>query len=167
VNSASQARQPIRVVYAATRGEILRWYARSWVTPSPFWGMRLITLGSLTVFVALAVRAHHSSIAAGVGTWALCVLAYVAFVFLYPQVRYRRRERTLEISPEGVESWAGELHSRTAWRKTRGLGRMGREALLIRTGGGVYVIPRRAFASDAEMDRFYDAAVRWSEAARS
>jgi hypothetical protein len=161
VTSATSTPAPFRVVYSAGRAEIAGWYARSWITPSPLWMPRLITLGSLTVLAVLAARARHWPPVQSAVTWALCVLAYVAFVFLYPQATYRRRERTLEISPEGVESWAGHFHGRTPWRKIRGVSKVGKTAVLIRTPTGVYVVPRRAFGSDAEMDAFYEAAIRW------
>lgn len=65
------------------------------------------------------------------------------------------------ISPAGLEETTAMSTSRLAWAGIRNVMKVGGYLLIVINGHAVHVIPRRAFASQAQFDAFFEQTAAW------
>jgi hypothetical protein len=142
----------LSVVYALRRDEIWRWYKAAWKRRLwPFHAFMLLM--PIGLFLAL----HHD------GGWMSAVvsggvigLMACAFMVVYPQIRYRPEERSLTVDDAGVRGVRGKTDYFVKWAKIAGVEDDG-DCLVIRERGqNAFIIPHRAFASEADRSAFRD-----------
>lgn len=145
--------------YSSTRSEVWRAYWRLW--RSRLWR---IHVAAALVFAFLmswlmpeladpAGWAASSSIGFGV---------VVLFSATYPQMVFKKSERTLTVTAEGWSTQIGSKSGARKWNEVTAV-REQSGAIFIGSKSGALIIPRRAFASDAERNRFLSDVKDWQQ----
>ena len=148
------------VRYRPTRSDVWRayWFPRD---------RRALRLGRLAVsaFLVFAGVAILRDQSAGLAWRA--IQASFLFLFavlgspLYPLLRFKSDERTLEIAPSGIATTIGRRSGQIAWRQVARIDSDGQRLYIIGKSGNSFVVPVDAFASDAERSQFVQSATRW------
>ena len=141
---------PIEIRYSSRRAEVWNWYWRSWL--KGFWRVHLAVT---VVICALAFALRGSappevSILRGLVTSALVVAAMV----LYPQLMFKRQERTLIANEDGVQTTIGRLSGSKTWREISSISEQQGYIVLSTRKKNALIVPPRAFGSDEERADF-------------
>jgi hypothetical protein len=141
------------VRYRSTRREIWSWYWRMWRRKLWFIHALVLVFCSWATLDFLARRDATLSvsdliIAALVG--AICI----AWFPIYPLLRFKPEERTLTIDEQGWSTTIGKISGTRAWKAVRSVEKEGEAIVITGRNLNALIVPRRAFASDAERDEF-------------
>ena len=149
---------PVTLRYRTTRAEIWAWYWREW--RRRFWIFWL--LGGVAVGGIVLGDTHDPLLAAG------AVAALFAAFAAWPQLSFKRQDRTLVLGPDGIDTTIGAKHAIRPWRE---IGEVRETAmyvvLTVAATGNAFLIPYRAFRNDAERRAVLDAIAKWRAAARA
>lgn len=125
-------------------------YWREWARPTGLW--RFHVLIGLAVGFAVAVRgdlSHFSpsrfAITALVATFTSIVLFSV-----WPQIRFKPQTRVLTLNAEGFKTTIGTRSGQRHWRDIRQIEEHEGTIVIIGNNGNAMIVPRRAFATDAD-----------------
>jgi len=107
----------------------------------------------------------------------LVTLVFFAFFVVSPQLSYKPRERILHVGPEGLDTASGTMSTKRKWEDISLVVEHPRYIALTVAGGSflgfcwlrmingnAFVIPRRAFESDANFLEFARAVHQWHSA---
>ena len=146
------------VEYASSRSEIWRAYWFAWRC-----GMFLkIVHLSTALFIFLVVLPARGVIIAA--TIALNIVTYFPFV---PLLLFKPQTRILRIDRQGFLTQIGRRSSTRSWKNIARIERMpSGEVLLIGRSTNMMIIPRRAFATQQQLDVFFGQVAAWHAEAR-
>jgi hypothetical protein len=141
---------PIEIRYSSRRAEVWNWYWRSWLK-----GLWLVHLAFAVAICAWAFALRGSaspevSILRGLGTSALVVAAMV----LYPQLMFKRQERTLIANEDGVRTTIGRRSGSKTWSEISSISEQQGYIILSSRKKNAFIVPPRAFGSDEERTDF-------------
>jgi YcxB-like protein len=152
--------------YRSTRSDIWRAY---WF-PRDRRALRLarVAVSAFLVFSGVAILRDEN----GAFAWS-AVLASFLFLFafvgspLYPLLRFKSDQRTLEIGPAGISTTIGRRSGQIAWRQVARIDSDGQRLYIVAKNGNSFVVPVDAFPSDAERNQFIQFATGWLRDARA
>jgi hypothetical protein len=166
VGASNPRAQPMTVQYRNTISDLL-WF-NAYTIPR-LRGMQILSLIIVLVFGYLFASTLRPIQAPVPTKWAVfTVLMIGALLFVavttilftlvssYPRYgRAVREEHTVSLTEEGIVEQG--IHSRqtTAWAGVQRVRRTRRAVLIYQSETGAHIIPRRAFDSDADFDRFF------------
>jgi hypothetical protein len=126
------------------------------------WVFHLL-IGVSTVGLVLAIEGRSSSI----GLWQIVgatsvALLFVASVAAYPQIVFKPQERWLQIRHDGMATRIKSMRREYRWSEVVALTEFGDTINIGLSSGNAFIVPRRAFANDADRTAFLNAALQWS-----
>lgn len=150
---------PLTVRYATTRAELWRFYLHAW--RNGLWRQH----AAIAVFLLLAgvLFTRGAPLAAGAVSGAGLALVAVAFLFAWPQLRYKPQERVLTIAPSGVTTEIAGKSGSWAWSDIAAVEESPGEVILRNRSGNAFIVPARAFAAPARRKVFAERARRWRQ----
>lgn len=145
---------PISLRYRSARREVWTFYWWCWRQPQGLWRIHAF-YGGLLAAVAL-------SHAFGAPLRTSLPLALVAFVLpgaimaAVPQILFKPRERTLTVDEAGLRTTIGKMSGEQSWDQVMTI--LALDDLIAIVGKNLkgFIVPRRAFASDAERTEFLE-----------
>ena len=150
----------IEVRYSSSRRDVWLWYRKAWI--SRLWVFHLVVSLSVTAAILWVESGSHpvgpAQIAGAIGV----ALLLIAAMATYPQVVFKAQERWLQIRPDGMATRIKSMSRQYSWGEVAKLTAVGDSINIGLRSGNAFIIPRRAFASDADRTAFLDAARRWS-----
>lgn len=151
----------VTITYRSTRAVVARWYWHS-LAHNPkhqlFWLLCMLALGYMG-FVWPRILGFGPA-ARALGT-VVAPLAGATFFALYPQVRFKPQERTLTISPAGVDVSVGALSKFIPWAEVAGVDEW-REIVRISSRNlNALLIPFVAFATVEDRREFVARCRMW------
>lgn len=106
------------------------------------------------------VQGHH------VVTAVLVTCGVLAFLPLYPLIRFQPEQRTLTIEPEGIQTTIGKRHGELPWRAIERVAPEGDRIYLVGRSQNSFIVPDHAFSSAEERAEFLRLATQWCEDAK-
>ena len=154
------------IQYRSSRSDIWRAY---WFPPE----CRLLRVGMTLLSAVLGLEAFWIArdesifivprIVGGVLLFCLAVFGSP----IYPLLRFKPAERTLEIGPDGISTTIGRRCGKVAWSHVARIVADSSHVYVLAKGGNSFVVPMQAFSNDAERDRFIGLATRWLDEAQA
>jgi hypothetical protein len=142
----------LSVVYALRRDEVWRWYKVAWKHRLwPFHAFMLV----MPIGLFLALRHDGDWLNAVVSGGIIGLIACV-FMVVYPQIRYRPEERTLTVDDAGVRGVRGKSDYFVKWEKIARVEDDGDSLVISERKLNAFIVPHRAFASNADRAAFRD-----------
>jgi hypothetical protein len=86
---------------------------------------------------------------------------------LYPLLRFKSDERTLEIAPTGISTTIGRKSGQIAWGQVADIDSHAQRIFIIGKNGNSFIVPDAAFSNDAERTEFIELANRWLREAKA
>lgn len=152
--------------YASSRGEIWRWYWRSWAKPRGLWLYHALIALMVTATIALRSKGGFPTSRFS-GVLLVAFAACVVIFPLFPQVSFKSAVRTLTADPTGIRTSIGSRRGTVPWKKIATIQDTGSEICIVGRGGNAFVIPFRAFASESNRQVFLHDIQSWREAGDS
>lgn len=148
--------------YAATRGEIWRWYWRAWARPAGLWRYH-VAYGVVAAFAAALVNGLDwlSTTVLGFGA----ILCCIALLPLWPQLRFKPQVRTLELDESGFRTSIGRINGSRRWFEIQSVRDDGNTLAITSHNGNAMIIPRRAFGEGIDRERFVAEIEAWHKRA--
>ena len=150
----------IEVRYSASRRDVWLWYRKAWI--SRLWVFHLVVGLSVTGAILWVESGSNpvgpAQIAGAIGV----ALLLIALTAAYPQIVFKAQERWLQIRPDGMAPGIKPISRQYSWGDVARLTALGDTINIGLRNGNAFIVPRRAFASDADRTAFLDAAYRWS-----
>lgn len=140
--------------YATTRGEIWRWYWRAWARPAGLWRHH-VAFGVVTTVAAASKSGFATRVwlpAALIGFAA--ILCCLVLFPLWPQIRFKRQVRTLELDESGYRTSIGRISGARRWSEIRSVNDDGDAVIITTRKGSAMLIPRRAFGQGIDRQQF-------------
>ena len=132
----------------------------------------LLVAGTLLI----ASNDHAVGVADFANATGIVSFAFLFFV-VFPQLSYKPRERTLEMSASGLDTSIGTQSGHRSWRDISSISDAGETIVCVVAGGiplmigwlrtrngNAYVIPNRAFVDAAQRTAFLDQITAWHRA---
>jgi hypothetical protein len=140
----------ITLTYRSSRSEVWRWYARAWSRPRGLWRVHLaFFVGTIALMLWQRSRTHRLEATDLAIALALGALG-VAFLALWPQLRFKPQERVLTFDELGAHTVIGSRSGSVPWAEVATI-EVDHDVIAITgTNGNAFLIPSRAFASDDE-----------------
>jgi hypothetical protein len=137
--------------YAATRGEIWRWYWHTWARPAGLWRHH-VAYGVVAALAAALVNGLDwlSAAVLGIGATLCCS----ALLPLWPQVRFKPQVRTLEVDESGYRTSIGRINGTRRWFEIQSVYDDGNTVAITTRNGSAMIIPHRAFSEGIDRQRF-------------
>ena len=133
--------------YAATRGEIWRWYWRAWARPAGLWRHH-VAYGAVAAFAAALINGLDLLSSAFLGL--AVILCCIALLPLWPQFRFKPQVRTLELDESGFTTSIGRLNGSRRWFEIQAVRDDGNTLVITGRNGSAMIIPRRAFGEGVD-----------------
>ena len=150
--------------YCSSRKEIWRWYWRTWA--HGLWRFHVLIALLVATFQAEIRGFSNFRPLTFVGTAFAAVLACMLFFSLWPQIRFKRAERTLSADPSGWTTKVGSLTGARSWHEIREIVEEPGTICIVGSNRNALVIPARAFEGDAARRRFLADIREWHQSAR-
>lgn len=144
--------------YAATRGEIWRWYWRAWARPTGLWRHH-VACGVVAALAAALINGYSWRGSAVLGV--AVILCCIALLPLWPQIRFKPQIRTLEVDESGFRTSIGRLNGSRRWSEIRSVHDEDGTVVITTHNGSAMLIPRRAFDEGIDRQRFVADVVAW------
>ena len=146
--------------YTSSRAEVWHCYWRLW--RARLWWLHAVLAIALTAL--LARRLDASDPGHLVLYFSGALISIVCLSAVWPQLKFKDEERTLNVGPEGWSTAVGDVSGRRSWSEVDAVQSVG-EAVEIRSStGNALIVPLRAFSSAEQMHRFVGEARAWHEA---
>jgi hypothetical protein len=153
------------VAYASTRREIWRAYWRAWARPAGLWRMHAVIGLVFAVSRVGPTGLGEGSLTRFLTDFAGATLLCVLVLPLYPQLRFKPQKRTLTVDETGYRTQIGKRSGARTWEEVAAVEEDRDAIVLANRNGNLMIVPRRAFATDAERRAFLTDAQRWHAAA--
>jgi hypothetical protein len=160
-----QGNQAQTIRYSSSRQEVWRWYWRAWAKPRGLWRYHTLLALILAVAHAEARGLSRFSTTAFLTTTAVAMLFCMLLFSLWPQIRFKRMERSLSVSPTGWSTQIGSLSAARSWNDVREIIEEGGAIVVVGTNQNALIIPSRAFADEGNRRRFLTSVRIWHGAA--
>lgn len=149
------------VQYASTRAEIWHWYWRAWARPKGLWRYHIL----ISLLSAIGVTTLEKQRTFDAGRFALIflitMLGCVVLLPLWPQIRFKPSVRTLKIDEKGFETVIGRRSGSRGWKEVRSVEQSDGAIVITGINNNAFIVPARAFTSEQDRLRFYEAARRF------
>jgi hypothetical protein len=156
----------VTIKYALTRAEIVRTFLTSLGRSPKFLAIILIYAVGLG-WLVLAMRGAlsrsltlHDFIVA-----ILWVIGALLFMPLWLFIRGKTDERTVTVSPEGIDTTIGRLNGKVPWKKVKLVTDTSEHVVIVGTTGDAFFIPNRAFPEPGQRAEFILLINQWRNAA--
>jgi hypothetical protein len=136
----------IKIEYSSLRREVWKFYWRSW--RQRLWKIHLLVFVAVTL-LAFEYFAMQGFVAPNGAMLAFgCGFFSIAWMPIFPLLRFRPQTRSLEIDAEGISTTIGKISARRLWQEIASITEAdGNIVVLVKTGNA-FIIPPRAFDSE-------------------
>jgi YcxB-like protein len=80
---------------------------------------------------------------------------------IYPLLRFKPDQRTLEIGPDGISTTIGRRSGKVQWTQVARIVTDSGHLYILGKSGNSFVVPLTAFSNNAERSQFIELATRW------
>jgi hypothetical protein len=141
----------LEVQYTSKRSEVWSWYWRSW--REWIWKVHAVLFFALTIsfFVLVGGPSHPLSgilVSNGLAVGAL------AFMAIYPQLRFKPERRSLVLNDNGLSTKIGRKTGSRSWREIKSVAEEMGYVVITAKNRNAFIIPPRAFDGSEERDNF-------------
>jgi hypothetical protein len=114
--------------------------------------------------VTIALRSHErfttpKFLATMVVVFAICVAVFP----VWPQIAFKPAVRTLTADPTGIRTSIGKREGSVKWKDVAAIQVRGTEICISGRHGNAFVVPARAFGSEADRLKFLGDIKSWHE----
>lgn len=88
-------------------------------------------------------------------------LGAIAWLPLVPMIAFKAQERSLSVDEGGYSTVIGKQSGERRWAAIRLIADVRDDIVLVGTNGNAMIIPRRAFATDEERQKFLASIKAW------
>jgi hypothetical protein len=150
------------IQYASSRSEVWRWYWRAWAKPNGLW---LFHVAFGVLFAASFTFSAHEpfNIIRFILIVVLVTVACMVLFPLWPQIRFKPSMRSLSIDPSGISTTIGKLSASRDWNEVNSIVDNNEEIVIVGKNRNAFIIPKRAFQSDAARQEFLRDATHWHQ----
>jgi len=159
-NSVKMART---VQYASTRSEVWRWYWRAWW--KRLWVFHVVVFLSVCGVVLLLLWTNDLVRPANVVLAVAGGLVAIVWMPLFPIIQFKPQTRTLTLEERGITTALGSKSAVPTWGQIRSVADEDGAIVIVGKNENAFIIPARAFVSEAERAEFLDYAKRAFQAA--
>jgi hypothetical protein len=155
------------IKYALKRRDVWDAYWSAWRNG---WSLKLAQafIAGCVFFVALSRLAPRGSAALReIVLASVCALLSIAWLPIYPLIRFKPQTGTLTVGPEGISTFIGRHTGEVPWAAIGSVRREGERLYIGRTNGNAFAIPVHAFANPEERVQFEEEVTRLWHAARA
>ena len=150
------------VRYHSSRREIWHWYWRTWRQPRGLWRIHAVIALGAFVTVLLLIAPPVRPIPWIYGIWAvLAALLSVAWLPLWPMIRFKPQLRTLEVSRRGLRTSVGKLTGEKSWREIASIEEACGCICIEMPTSSAFLVPERAFPSAIARNEFLRSIQDW------
>ncbi len=149
--------------YSSSRLEVMRLYARTW--RARLWKMHALLLLGATLGIGTLLSEGRGGVAPwviGAGAGLLCIASLAA----WPLAAFKSQDRLLVVDRAGLRTTIGDRTGTLAWLDVDAIEPADGCVHIQRSNLNAFIVPRRAFASDDELDAFLRDARAWLLAGR-
>ena len=150
--------------YKSFRSEIWWWYWQSWA--NRLWQTHIFLSVIISTVIWVSLRPMFSLkqfVDIFLGT--LVVIVFV--LALFPQVRFKKQERSLTINDQGISTEIGKLSGNILWNEVKSITEKNNYIIITRRNGNAMLIPPRAFADGTEKEGFLADMNIWFSASKT
>jgi hypothetical protein len=152
--------------YSSTRAEVWRWYWRAWAAPNGLWRVHALAVVAIAaVLWPLGLSPVHQPWRFFEIAGVLVVVA-LAFMILWPQLRFKSKSRVLKVDANGWSTQIGDLSGSRSCKDVLAVEDGDGAIVLVSANGSAIIVPNRAFADDTARGEFLCAVRRWHEEAK-
>ncbi|GLQ97283.1 YcxB family protein [Dyella mobilis] len=144
--------------YKSSRAEVWHWYWSAW--RSKYWWWHLL-IGAAATWETLAVEGGELSLSRCLVRFIWITPTIIAICAAWPQIAFKRQERTLEVGPEGWSTRIAKKSGSRTWRMVGAIQSNDESIFIVSTSGNALIIPKRAFQSEASREAFLTDIRRW------
>lgn len=140
----------IELHYTSQRDEVWQWYWRTW--RERLWKLHvlLFVILSVSFFVLVGGPSHPLS---GILVSVALALGALAFMAVYPQLRFKPERRLLVLDKDGLRTTVGKKSGSRSWREIKSVADLSGYVIITGKNGNAFIIPPRAFDSPATCER--------------
>jgi len=151
----------ITIKYKSSRGEITHWYWRMW--RNRLWKIHSVFI--LMIFLFFVTSEGHWPIQDFRFLEHAIYVSLFSLIFfvLFPQVKFKPQLRTLTVDENGIKTMIGHKSGTVSWSEIIEIEDTSEYISIIRKTLNAFVVPRRAFQSDADRNQFLDAIQQWQQ----
>ena len=134
----------IELHYTSQRNEVWQWYWKTW--RERLWKLHvpLFVILSVSFFVIAGGPSHPpSSIIVAIAL----TLGALAFMVVYPQLRFKPQRRFLVLNEDGLRTTIGKKSGSRSWREIKSVAELSGYVIITGKNGNAFIIPPRAFDS--------------------
>ncbi|HVY86115.1 MAG TPA: YcxB family protein [Caulobacterales bacterium] len=153
------------IEYASTRGEIWRWYWRSW--RRGLWVTHAVVFCWVSGVVLLLLWSTDLLRPMNVVLALVAGIASIAWMPLFPMIQFKPQTRTLTVDERGISTTIGAKSGVRKWDEIRSVADEEGAIVVVVKTKNAFIIPARAFASDADRADFLNYAKAAFQAAHS
>ncbi|TAK90904.1 MAG: YcxB family protein [Burkholderiaceae bacterium] len=146
------------LTYSSSRAEVMRLYWRLW--KARLWRVHLVVF-SISAFGAYTLLEGHETFQGRLVGSALAGAACIALFIAYPLLAFKSQSRVVVVNEVGISTSIGTKHGALAWSDVQSIERTSECVYIIRKTLNAYIIPNRAFKSNAEANEFFRAISSW------
>lgn len=133
--------------YSSRRSEVMKLYWRSW--RRGLWKIQARIFAGVAAGLLLVLRLSGVSTGYAIAAALLGGLISIAWLPLFPLWKFKPQRRTLTVDAEGLKSTIGDQSGERRWSDFAGVAEVDGAIMLVGTNGNAFIVPPRAFPSDA------------------
>jgi hypothetical protein len=151
--------------YRSRRAEVWRWYWRCWLRPHGLWRYHAALFVAVAGMVLWATTRFQAFPPRILAVAILLGLASIAWLPLWPLLRFKSSERMLNLDESGASTTIGAKSGEVLWRDVARIDEAGNVIAITARAGNAFLIPDRAFATAAERAAVLATMTAWHRAA--
>jgi hypothetical protein len=149
----------ITLQYTSSRQEVWRWYWRKW--RRSLWMVHGF-FAIVIVFIAFTARSDTFMFTPLRAVYALLAVAGMEVFFIgFPQLAFKPQGRTFAVNETGIATRIGRRRASINWSSIKSIEDIQGEIIVSRRNGNAFLIPERAFLSQAERTDFLSKINNW------
>ncbi len=146
------------LAYHSDRTEVALLYWKIWKQKLWKIHMQVFLLVSVTAFTQLP-SGYQASLRIALSIFfGLCVISLFA---IYPLAAFKSQLRNIVVDDCGVKTTIGNRSGELTWDEVQNIEHTGKCVYVTRKNLNSYIVPRRAFRSESEMQDFIVAISKW------
>ncbi|MFC5473531.1 YcxB family protein [Paraherbaspirillum soli] len=146
------------IVYHSAKAEVMRWYWKVW--KQKLWQIHVLAFLLASAVASIFLRGASDTYA-HIAWSAIAGFAVIVFFALYPLAAFKSQLRTLVVNESGIKTSIGAKSGQLGWGEVRSIERVDGCIYIVRKNYNSYIVPRRAFTSEAEMGQFLASITAW------
>ena len=144
--------------YRSSRKEVWRWYWAAW--RAKFWRVHVLVAAIAALAIAYSATPPFQ-LGLALVSFAV-ILPIITLLFAaWPQIAFKRQERTLNVGPDGWSTQIGRLAGARAWSEVASVAESNGTLAITGKNGNAIIVPQRALSSRGAWQQFVKDVQAW------